>query len=102
MLQNYLARSHKYIKYRDSVMKKRTKSLLEEINNMVHDRDKHLIIESKADHIIASAINLVQLINESYEGEEAADLTKRLYNSIKTHDPRKFKRGIFRIKNENK
>ena len=40
-------------------MKKRTKSLLEEINNMVHDRDKHLIIESKADHIIASAINLV-------------------------------------------
>ena len=44
-------------------MKKRTKSLLEEINNMVHDRDKHLIIESKADHIIASAINLVQLTN---------------------------------------
>ena len=54
-------------------MKKRTKSLLEEINNMVHDRDKHLIIESKADHIIASAINLVQLINESYEGEEPSD-----------------------------
>ena len=84
-------------------MKKHTKSLLEEINSMVHVRDKHLIIESKADHIIASAINLVQLINESYEGEEAADLTKRLYNSIKTHDPRKFKRGIHRLKfNESK
>ena len=84
-------------------MKKRTKSLLEEINSMVHVRDKHLIIESKADHIIASAINLVQLINESYIEGEAADLTKRLYNSIKTQDPRKFKRGIYRLKiNENK
>jgi len=65
-------------------------------------KDKNMIVESRADHVITSVINLVHLIKETYSEEDAQDLTKRLFNSIKTEDPRKFNRGMNRVKNENK
>ena len=70
------------------------KSLFEELNSIAVSKDKDRIVEQKAENIIASAINLIEYINSHYEGEVANDLTKRLVNSIRTQDPRKFKRGI--------
>lgn len=79
-------------------MKRTAKSILEEINSLVPDRDKHSVIESRANHIISSAINLVNLIYETYGDDEAKDLERRLINSIKGQDANKFIRKIHQIR----
>jgi predicted transcriptional regulator len=78
-------------------MKKHTRSILEEISRIDVIRDKEHFIESKADKLIASTSNLLDLINESYDDETANDLTKRLLNAIRTQDPKKFQRGIRKV-----
>lgn len=70
------------------------KNFIDELDKFVPAKNKHSIIESKASHIIASAVNLVHLIKETYQDEDAADLVKRLYRSIMTEDERKFSRKI--------
>lgn len=82
-------------------MKKQTRSILEEINGLPLRRDKGQIIESSGSQVIGAAINLMRLINETYDKEVAADLNKRLISSIRANDPKKFTRGISRI-DENK
>ena len=81
-------------------MKRKTRSILEEINAMSPKRDTKQIVESNATQVIVTAINLINLINESFDVETAADLNKRLINSIRTKDPKKFARGIGKV-NEN-
>ena len=61
---------------------------------MVPSRDKSLVIESRANHIINSAINLLQIIKEQYPEEQAEELERRLLNSIRGSDPAKFSRGL--------
>jgi|TARA_B100000809_G_scaffold99363_1_gene97966 hypothetical protein len=77
-----------------------TRSLFEEISLIATKRDNSLLVESRAEHIIASVINLIHLIQESYSQEHAADLNKRLINAIRTEDVRKFTRGMRRIKEQ--
>lgn len=79
------------------MVKKRTRSILEEISRIDVHKDKEHFIESKAVNIIAGAENLINLINETYDEETAHDLTKRLINAIRTQDPKKFQRGIRQV-----
>ena len=74
------------------------KNFLDELDKFVPAKNKHSVIESRASHLIASAINLVHLIKESYSEEEANDLVKRLYRSIMTEDEKKFSRKIKELK----
>lgn len=67
---------------------------------MVPNRDRHLILESRANHIINSAINLIQIIRENYPDEQADELERRLLNSIKGQDPNKFFRGLRKFSDE--
>jgi hypothetical protein len=67
---------------------------------MVPSHDKNLVIESRANHIINSAINLIQMIKETYDSEDANELERRLINSIRGKDANKFIRGLRRIKDE--
>lgn len=78
-------------------MKKRTRSILEELNNLGRSKDNDLLIESTANNIIESAINLLNRIAENYDEVTSAELERRFINSIKSGDPRKFKRSIARI-----
>ena len=78
-------------------MKKRTRSILEEINQIHISADKAHFIESKATNIIVSTANLLNLINETYDEATAVDLQKRLINSIRSQDPKKFQRGIRKV-----
>ena len=78
-------------------MKKNTRSILEEISRVVPSYDKNNIVESRANHVITSAINLTRMIYESYDESTAEDLCKRFVNSIKTQDPKKFERGIKKL-----
>ena len=81
-------------------MLKKTRSILEELDSHLIAKDKSLLIESRASHVIQGAINLINSIRESYGEDEAAELERRLLNSIRSQDPAKFTRGIRRIKNE--
>jgi hypothetical protein len=62
---------------------------------------KEILSKNTADNVIASASNLIKLINETYDADTSADLTKRFINSIRTQDEMKFRRGI-RKANESK
>ena len=83
-------------------MKRKTRSILEEINAMAPKRDKKHIVESNGQQVIQTAINLINLINESFDVETAADLNKRLINSIRTRDPKKFARGIGKVNEDSR
>lgn len=78
-------------------MRKQTRSILQELNNLALNKNNDLIIDSTANNIINSSINLINVIYENYSPIEAAELEKRFINSIRTGDPNKFKRGIQRI-----
>lgn len=75
-------------------MKKQTRSILEEIGNMVPQQDRATIIESRASHVINSAINVINMIHENFDNEAAVELERRLINSIRGKDTTKFSRGV--------
>ena len=79
-------------------MKRHTRSLLEELNDIAIRKDAEAVIESRAIHVIDSAINLLSLIRENFEPETAYELERRLINSIKGSDPAKFTRGIRKLR----
>ena len=82
-------------------MKKATRSILEELNNLNFNRNKEHLIETTGANLIDSAINLFEQINKHYSEEEALELERRFINSVNSADSRKFKRGVQKI-NESK
>jgi hypothetical protein len=79
-------------------LKRATRSLLEELNSVAEKRNSEAIIESRATHVIDSAINLLRLIRENFNEEQAYELERRLINSIKGEDPAKFVRSIRKLR----
>ena len=79
-------------------MKKRTRSLLEEINSLAPKKDKTAILESKGNNAISSIINILEMIDSNYDSDTAQDLTKRIMLSIKNRDPERFNRGVKKIR----
>lgn len=79
-------------------MKRATRSLLEELNAISEKKHGEAVIESRATHVIDSAINLLRLIKETYNPEDAYELERRLINSIKGGDANKFVRSIRRLR----
>jgi hypothetical protein len=93
---------HKYNNPRESALQKKTKSILDELDSLLAHRDREKLLESRANHIIQGAINLINTIRENYDSETAKELENRLINSIKAQDSTKFARGVRRVnKNEN-
>ncbi len=78
-------------------MKLRTRSILQELNEIAEVRNKDELLESRAVNVINSAINLLETLHKSYEPEQAEELERRLINAIKGQDPAKFTRGIRKI-----
>ncbi len=81
-------------------MLKKTRSILEELDSHFIEKDKENVLESRADHVIQGAINLINSIRENYDATAAAELERRLLNSIRAQDPNKFIRGIRRMRRE--
>lgn len=75
-------------------MRKHTRSILEELTSISIQRDRESLIESRANNVITSAINLVKYIKENYSTEVADELERRLLNSIRSQDPSKFTRKV--------
>ena len=78
-------------------MKLKTRSILQELNEVAGLKNKDMLIESRATNIINSAINLFESIHKHYDEESAAELERRFINAIKGQDPAKFTRGIRKI-----
>jgi hypothetical protein len=78
-------------------MKLKTRSILQELNEIAEVRNKDEMYESRATNIINSAINLLESIHKHYEAEQADELERRFINAIKGQDPAKFTRGIRKI-----
>lgn len=74
------------------------KSLLDELDRMVPERDKYTLVEARADHFLRSGMNLLNLIQENFNEQEADELTRRLFNALKNHDVAKFQRKIRQLK----
>jgi hypothetical protein len=77
-------------------MQKRTRSLLEELDGMYVERDRRLVIESRANNVIHSAIRLIEQIESEYSPEQAENLTRKLLNAIRNKDLGKFARSVRR------
>lgn len=75
-------------------MQKRTKSLLEELEIIGNNRDMNHIIESRANNVITSAINLIELMKRHYNAEKAELLEKKLLSSIKSKEPLRFSKSM--------
>jgi hypothetical protein len=78
-------------------MRKRTRSILEELNQINRTSNNDALIQSTGNNLIESSINLLNRITESYGPETAQELERRFINSIRSGDPRKFKRGVDKI-----
>ena len=78
-------------------MKRRTRSILEELNSFGRTYSNDKQIETSANNIIESSINLLNRIASSYDDVTAGELERRFINAIKSGDPKKFKRGIQKV-----
>lgn len=76
---------------------RKTRSILEELNQISVDRDRNHVVSNRGEHVIASAISLLEQIDAYYDPETAKELRNRLVNSIKGRDIKKFSRGISKI-----
>jgi len=81
-------------------MKKNTRSLLEELENVAANRDTHHIIENRAHNVIASAIHLLEVIARNYTPEQTAILERKLLIAIKNRDGDKFAKSLKRSKGQ--
>ena len=79
-------------------MQKRTRSLLEELNDFAEKKDRETVLETRATNIIDSAINLLNSIKETFDPEAAYELERRFINSIKGADASKFIRSIRKLR----
>jgi len=82
-------------------MQKKTRSILEELDTIYQDRhsdrDRRYIIESRASNVIASAIRLLEQIEQDFPADKAENLTRKLINAIRDRDPSKFTRTVRRV-----
>jgi hypothetical protein len=79
------------------MMKLRTRSILQELNELAEVRNKDDLFESRAVNIINSAINLLESLHKHYDAESADELERRFLNAIRGQDSAKFTRGIKKI-----
>lgn len=84
------------------MMDSKMRSIVEELGSYVPPKHKDVFIEGRAQQVIASARNLIKLVEQSYPPEVAEDLTKRLLSAIKNDDSEKFCRKVRQVRESKK
>lgn len=79
-------------------MKLKARTILDELTNGLPENNRNLLIESRGNHVIAGALNLLNSIKEHYGDTAAEEMERRLINSIKGKDSQKFARAARRLK----
>ena len=80
---------------------RKSRTILEELNAISVDRDKHHVLENRVQHLVTSAENIKHMLKEMYSESVADDLERRFINSVKSGDYSKFSRGIKKALKEN-
>ena len=75
-------------------MQHKTKSLLHELESLADNRDRTSVIEARANNIITSAINLLEMIKLNYTEEQSQMLERKLLAAIKNKDQRRFAKSL--------
>jgi|TARA_B100001964_G_scaffold243425_1_gene321375 hypothetical protein len=75
------------------------KSILTEIDNILPDKNKELIVENRASHVIVSANNVMQLLEKNYDADVADRLQKKFLNAIRTGKIERFSNALKRLEN---
>jgi uncharacterized protein (UPF0305 family) len=73
---------------------KKFRSILDELNDYVPQRDRDHFIESRAQQVLASVSHLQNLINEAFDPGLAEELQRRLLLAVKSGDDKKFVRKL--------
>jgi hypothetical protein len=82
-------------------MQTHTRSILKELDALYTEKksvvdERQYVVENKASNVIASAIRLLEHIEQVYTPEQAEYLTRKLINAIRFKDPGKFTRSVKR------
>ena len=75
-------------------MQKKTKSLIDELENFGTNRDIPPMDESRGNNIITSAVNLIEFIQRNYDDVQAEQLEKKLLSAIRGRDKSRFSKTI--------
>lgn len=75
-------------------------NILNDLSNYIPTKDKHIIIEERVKNAIASVKNVMELIDDNFSSDDANELKRRIYLSIKNDDIEKFTRKIREMKKE--
>lgn len=78
-------------------MRKRTRSILEELSSLHQADHTEQFIQTTGVNLIESTINLLNRVYETYDDETAKELERRLINSIRAGNSKKFKVGVDKI-----
>ena len=82
-------------------MQRKTKSILEELDSIYKDKyaniDRQQTINNRANHVIASAIRLLEDFETHYNDEDAQKLQRKLLNAIRTKEQTKFTNTLRRV-----
>lgn len=57
-------------------------------------------MENRSHHVITSAINLLESIDQHYTQEQAEFLTKRFFSAVKSGDSNRFVRALRKIQEQ--
>ena len=83
-------------------MDKKFRSIIDELLDYVPQNNREVFIEGKGQQLIASAINLINLIKETYDEETSLDLSKRFVRAILSEDKEKFTRKLRQLRESRK
>jgi len=70
---------------------KKFKSLIEEISAFVPRHKSANFIEQQADHIVTSAVHLLEVVSQTYNAEDVERFERRLLLAIRSKSPDKIK-----------
>lgn len=74
------------------------KNLLEELVSYVPERDKYLTLQSKGTASLSAVSNIISYIDSVFSPEDAVELKRKYFLSIKDGNPIKFNKALQRIK----
>ena len=63
---------------------------MSEIDNILPEKNRDLIVESRASHVIVSANNIMQLLEKNYDIETSDKLQRKFLNAIRSGKIEKF------------
>jgi hypothetical protein len=73
-------------------------SIMRALSRYMPEDSREDAFEMRAQHIISSAMNLLESLEREYDTEEFDQLKKRFISSIRGNDPKRFSRSIMKIK----